>query len=116
MSTQSLFGALSNLKTGDTIRPATREELHASREAALVDGGVGGFEGPEGVPCFVEGIDPDDDSVTAGPYPFRGPVGQIRNRAAHGCSSWTDTRIADGATRQRNQNGAHEEVGPWSMA
>lgn len=44
---------LRNYKTGEAIRPATADELAASREAAKHDGGAGVIT-VDGVACYVE--------------------------------------------------------------
>lgn len=45
-------GYLTNYKTGDVIRPATRDELRLSKAAAKRDGGRGVIM-VDGVSCFV---------------------------------------------------------------
>jgi hypothetical protein len=45
-------GYLTNYKTGDVIRPATREERRLSKSAAKRDGGAGVIV-VGGVHCFV---------------------------------------------------------------
>jgi hypothetical protein len=47
------FGTLTDYRTGESIRPATREERTASREALWLDGGAGIIE-VDGVSCYVE--------------------------------------------------------------
>lgn len=51
----TMFGTLTDYRTGESLRPATREELLESLEAALHDGGIGAFEDDEGRVVYVEG-------------------------------------------------------------
>ena len=50
-----MFGTLTDYRTGESLRPATREELLESLEAALHDGGIGAFQDDEGRVVYVEG-------------------------------------------------------------
>lgn len=54
------FGTLCNYKTGEVIRPATKDEAAASRAAAERDGGAGVIE-VDDVSCYVEDGNEDDD-------------------------------------------------------
>jgi hypothetical protein len=49
------YGDLHDYRTGAYIRPATREELLESIEAAELDGGAGAFELENGRVVYVEG-------------------------------------------------------------
>lgn len=51
---------------------------------------------------------------TLGPFPFTGPAKGTHspNRAAHGNVCFVDVR-PNGARRERNVNGRHEELGSW---
>ena len=49
------YGWLCDYATGETIRPATEEELKASLKAARRDGGVGAFVSDDGQTVYVVG-------------------------------------------------------------
>jgi hypothetical protein len=51
-SPKQSYGTLSNYRTGDSIRPATKAEAAASKKAARTDGGAGIII-VNGVPSFV---------------------------------------------------------------
>ena len=57
-------GTLIDYRTGDDIRPATRNERMDSLHATLEDGGRGAFETDDGLVCYVEcsGVETDDGS------------------------------------------------------
>lgn len=48
-----IFGDLCDLNTTERLRPATRDELIASLEAAELDGGAGAIK-VDGRTCYVE--------------------------------------------------------------
>lgn len=50
-----MFGRLMTHRDAADLRAATAAELQASLEASLYDGGVGAFNGPDGVACYVTG-------------------------------------------------------------
>jgi hypothetical protein len=54
-------GTLIDYRTGDDIRPATRNERMDSLHATLEDGGRGAFETEDGLVCYVEcsGVETD---------------------------------------------------------
>ena len=54
-------GTLINYRTGEDIRPATRNERMDSLHATLEDGGRGAFETDDGLVCYVEcsGVETD---------------------------------------------------------
>ncbi len=49
------FGTLCDYRTGASLRPATRDELIESLEAAEDDGGIGAFQLEDGRVVYVEG-------------------------------------------------------------
>lgn len=60
-------GTLIDYRTGDDIRPATKDEREWSLHATLLDGGRGVFETEDGFSCYVEcpGVECVDDRYTA---------------------------------------------------
>ena len=60
-------GTLIDYRTGDDIRPATRDERVDSLHATLEDGGRGAFETEDGLTCYVEcpGVECVDERYTA---------------------------------------------------
>ncbi len=56
-------GTLIDYRTGEDIRPATREERMDSLHATLEDGGRGAFETDDGLVCYVEcnGVQTDSE-------------------------------------------------------
>ena len=68
-------GTLIDYRTGDDIRPATREERMDSLHATLEDGGRGAFETQDGLVCYVEcsGVSCNDDRFGRGSTPYDSP-------------------------------------------